>query len=93
MTYADTDDTNSSIQIFSDKAVVLKKNIIPHLRYLQNTMRYGIDTLMVSLLILKKIEMKVEEGKEKLLAATLLETAAKVHEFKTPKFKDLLIWS
>lgn len=50
-------------------------------------MRYDLDTLLASLMILEKMEFKLNEGKERLIAATVLQTAAKIHEYKTPTYK------
>ena len=41
-------------------------------------LRYGADTLLVALMLLRRVEW-VEEGKEKLLAAVVVFMAAKVH--------------
>ena len=55
-------------------------------------MRYGLDTLLASLMILEKMEFKLNEGKERLIAATVLQTSAKIHEYKTPTYSQLIAW-
>ena len=72
--------------------VLHKGNLVFLLKQVHSRMRYGLDTLLVSLLLLKQIEFRVDLGKEKLLAAALLEIAAKVHEYRTPQFSQLSIW-
>jgi hypothetical protein len=54
--------------------------------------RYSLDTYFVCLSLLHKIKFQIPHSRARLLAAALLLLAAKVHEFRTPRFSDLLLW-
>jgi hypothetical protein len=56
------------------------------LKQVHARLRYGLDTLLVGLMLLKRVDFYVGEAKATLLVAALLEIAAKVHEFRTPQF-------
>lgn len=54
--------------------------------------KYSADTHLVALSILALLKFQIPQGKLRLFSASLLLIAAKVHEFRTPKFVDLLQW-
>jgi hypothetical protein len=43
--------------------------------------------------MLNRLKFEIPQGKVRLMASALLLIAAKVHEFRTPKFVELLEWS
>lgn len=54
--------------------------------------KYSLDTYLVCLKILNSLKIDIHSTKIRLTAATVLLIAAKVHEFRTPKFVDLVRW-
>lgn len=54
--------------------------------------RYSLDTYYVCLSLLGKIKFQICPKKARLISAAVILIAGKVHEFRTPKFIDLLNW-
>lgn len=88
----DTEETQDDIQIEKPFCSLSKKDLIALLKQAHSRFRYGLDTLLACLMLLKQINFEVEESKGRLLVAALIMIAAKVHEFRTPQFSALNIW-
>lgn len=88
----DTEDTQDDIQIEQQMSTLSKKDLVTLLKQVHSRFKYGLDTLLAALMLLKRINFEVEESRGKLLAAALLMIAGKVHEFRTPQYLDLAIW-
>ena len=56
-----------------------KRSLLALVKQVHRQLRYGMDTLMVALLLLRQVSFEVEESREKLMAAVLVVMAAKVH--------------
>ena len=82
----DTEDTEDNIQIESPMTSLSKRDLITLLKQAHARFRYGLDTLLACLMLLKHINFEVEERKGRLLVAALLMMGGKVHEFRPPQY-------
>jgi hypothetical protein len=78
--------TGSQVQTSETNCAISKRTMVLLLKQVHARLRYGLDTLLVGLMLLKRVDFYVGEAKATLLVAALLEIAAKVHEFRTPQF-------
>lgn len=70
-----------------------KRRLLELVKQVHRRLRYGSDTLLVALLLLRQVRFEVEEGRERLMAAVLVAMAGKVHEYRAPEFQSLSAWS
>ena len=63
------------------------------LRNLNNYLSYGIDTYLVCLQLLARIKMPLRTNKNALIAAGLMLIVGKVHEYRTPRFSEMVAWA
>ena len=75
----DTEDTDSTIQIEPVQLLPTKLDIMYLLKQIHSRQKYSKDTLLASLLLLKKVDIQPQSGLAKLFSAGLLFIAAKVH--------------
>jgi hypothetical protein len=69
------------------------KEVASLLKFAIRRFKYSADTYLVCLTMLNRLKFEIPQGKVRLMASALLLIAAKVHEFRTPKFFELLEWS
>ena len=68
------------------------RGIVPLVRGLNRWLGYGQDTYLACLRLLDKLKFQIPTPKVKLVAAAAIGLSAKVHEYRTPKFSDLMHW-
>jgi hypothetical protein len=68
------------------------QEVFQQLKLILNRFKYSLDTYHVCLSMLAAINFEIAAEKAKLIASAILLIAGKVHEFRTPKFVDLLRW-
>ena len=87
------DSTDNDLPIQMPPANPTSKITLIHLlRQLQTKLRYGADTLLTALMLLKQIG-SLPVGQERLIATALIVMAGKVHEYRTPQYSDFSLWA
>lgn len=82
----------SNIQSVSFEEYNTLKEIVFLLKDITMRFKYSLDTYFVCLSLLSRINSKIPENRLRLMVAGLVLLSGKVHEYRTPRFMDMIRW-
>ena len=94
----DSDSTNQDSPILKpDTATLLSpldtiKSVFWNIRDLIRKANFGLDTYLASLKILQKMSFSGCHALCRVVAAAIVSIVGKVHEYRVPKYRELIIW-